>query len=220
MTASAIIFDCDGVLVNSEELVINIERRFLAGLGLVYDDVEFLTRFVGTSDRDFVAALQADHAERGQGVFPDDFLQQVRAVSFHRFTTDLRAVEGLEAYLAGLRRPKAVASSSTVRSLTRKLSLTGLTDWFGEHVYSAEHVENGKPAPDLFLHAADRLGVAPGGCVVIEDSVMGVQAGIAAGMEVWGFTGGGHADAGLGDRLAAAGAVAVFPRFSDMPGIA
>ena len=220
MTASAIIFDCDGVLVNSEELVIDIERRFLAGLGLVYDDVEFLTRFVGTSDRDFVAALQADHAERGQGIFPDDFLQQVRAVSFHRFTTDLRAVEGLEAYLAGLRRPKAVASSSTVRSLTRKLSLTGLADWFGEHVYSAEHVENGKPAPDLFLHAADRLGVAPGGCVVIEDSVMGVQAGIAAGMEVWGFTGGGHADAGLGDRLAAAGAVEVFPRFSDMPGIA
>lgn len=220
MTASAIIFDCDGVLVNSEELVIDIERRFLAGLGLVYDDVEFLTRFVGTSDRDFVAALQADHAERGQGIFPDDFLQQVRAVSFHRFTTDLRAVEGLEAYLAGLRRPKAVASSSTVRSLTRKLSLTGLADWFGEHVYSAEHVENGKPAPDLFLHAADRLGVRPVDCIVIEDSVMGVQAGIAAGMEVWGFTGGGHADAGLGDRLAAAGAVEVFPRFADMPGVA
>lgn len=220
MTASAIIFDCDGVLVNSEELVIDIERRFLADLGLVYDDVEFLTRFVGTSDRDFVAALQADHAERGQGVFPDDFLQQVRAVSFHRFTTDLRAVEGSEAYLAGLRQPKAVASSSTVRSLTRKLSLTGLADWFGGHVYSAEHVENGKPAPDLFLHAAGRLGVRPADCIVIEDSVMGVRAGVAAGMEVWGFTGGGHADADLGERLAAAGAVAVFRRFSDMPGIA
>ena len=216
MTASAIIFDCDGVLVNSEELVIDVERRFLADLGLVYDDVEFLTRFVGTSDRDFVAALRRDHAARGRGVFPENFLQQVRAVSFHRFTTDLRAVAGLETYLAGLSLPKAVASSSTVRSLERKLSLTGLTDWFGEHVYSSEHVQNGKPAPDLFLHTADRLGVEPGRCVVIEDSVNGVLAGVAAGMEVWGFTGGGHADAGMGGRLAAAGAGRVYESFAQM----
>lgn len=216
MTASAIIFDCDGVLVNSEALVIGVERRFLAGLGLVYDDVEFLTRFVGTSDADLVALLRADHARRGTGSFPEDFLEQVRRTCFDLFTTELRAVEGLEVYLAGLRAPKAVASSSTVRSLKRKLGLTGLADWFGDHVYSAEHVANGKPAPDLFLHAASRLGIEPSDCVVIEDSVNGVLAGAAAGMQVWGFTGGGHADAGLGDRLAEAGAHRVYETFAQI----
>ena len=216
MTASAIIFDCDGVLVNSEELVIGVERRFLAELGLVYDDVEFLTRFVGTSDRDFVAALRADHAERGRGVFPDDFLAQVRHACFDLFTTELRAVEGLESYLNSLHRPKAVASSSTVRSLNRKLGLTGLAHWFGAHVYSAEHVENGKPAPDLFLHAARQLSTDPSACVVIEDSVNGVLAGVAAGMQVWGFTGGGHADDGLAARLADAGAHRVFGSFAEI----
>ena len=198
--------------------MINIERRFFADLGLVYDDVEFMSRFVGTSDRDFVAMLQVDHAERGRGVFPEDFLQQARAVSFDWFTTELQAVEGLEAYLAGLSLPKAVASSSTVRSLARKLSLTGLTDWFGEHAYSAEHVVNGKLAPDLFLYAADRLKVPAMDCVVIEDSVHGGRAGVAAGMEVWGFTGGGHAAAGLGERLAAAGAGRVYDSFNQMAG--
>lgn len=216
MTANAIIFDCDGVLVNSEALVIDVERRFLADLGLVYDDVEYLTRFVGTSETDFVTALQADHADRGTGRFPDDFLERVRAVCSERFTTELRAVEGVEPLLASLDRPKAVASSSTIRSLERKLSLTGLARWFGGHVYSAEHVTRGKPAPDLFLHAAERLGVRPADCVVIEDSVHGVQAGVAAGMRVWGFTGGGHADAGLAGRLAEAGAAAVFGRFAEM----
>ena len=125
-------------------------------------------------------------------------------------------MEGLEPLLASMTLPKAVASSSTVRSLQRKLSLTGLASWFGDHVYSAEHVEHGKPAPDLFLHAAAKLGHAPGDCIVVEDSVLGVQAGVAAGMQVWGFTGGGHGDAGLGQRLANAGAVRVFDRFHDM----
>jgi HAD superfamily hydrolase (TIGR01509 family) len=218
MTASAIIFDCDGVLVNSEALVIGVERRFLADLGLIYDDVEFLTRFVGTSDADFVALLRADHARRGEGIFPDDFLEQVRRACFDLFTTELRAIEGLETYLASLQTPKAVASSSTVRSLKRKLGLTGLADWFGEHVYSAEHVENGKPAPDLFLHTAGRLRVTPSDCVVIEDSVNGVLAGVAAGMQVWGFTGGGHADAGLADRLSEAGAHRVYETFAQIGG--
>ncbi len=216
MAPSAMIFDCDGVLVNSEALVIDVERQFLADLGLIYDDIEYLTRFVGTSDKDFVAALRSDHAGRGTGVFPEDFLAQVRAVTFRRFTANLRAIEGVEQVLARLSVPKAVASSSTVRSLKRKLALTGLAGWFGEHVYSAEHVVHGKPAPDLFLHAVDRLGVPAAECVVIEDSVNGVRAGVAAGMRVWGFTGGGHADAGLGQRLAEAGAERVYDRFADM----
>ena len=147
MTANAMIFDCDGVLVNSEAIVIGVERQVLAGYG---EDADDLTRFVGTSGKDFVAALEADHAQRGQGVFPPDFLEQV---------------------LASFTAPKAVASSSTVRSLRRKLDLTNLTNWFGGHGYSSEHVRRGKPAPDLFLHVAARPAVASRGCVVVEDSV-------------------------------------------------
>lgn len=216
MADRAYIFDCDGVLVNSEELVIAIERRFLANLGLVYTDTEFLTRFVGTSDKDFLALLQADHADRGTGHFPADFMEQVRQECWHTFTHALRAIEGVTTLLAAIDAPKGVASSSTVRSLDRKLSLTDLAPWFGEHIYSSEHVENGKPAPDLFLFAAERLEVSPSQCVVIEDSVNGVRAGVAAGMEVWGFTGGGHCDASVAPRLSQAGAARVFAAFSDI----
>lgn len=110
-----------------------------------------------------------------------------------------------------------MASSSTKEGLERKLRQVGLWDHFGGHVYSAEHVTNAKPAPDLFLHAAAQLGIAPVDCLVIEDSVNGVKAGIAAGMTVWGFLGGGHADDGLAARLTGAGAVKIL---SDWPDVA
>ena len=197
----------------------DIEKAFLADLGLVYDDVEFMTRFVGTSDADFVAMLRADHAARGKGLFPDDFLDRVRAACWDRFTTDLRAIDGVKHFLEALNCPIAVASSSTVRSLRRKLSLTGLAGSFGDHVYSAEVVQNGKPAPDLFLHAATQLSISPPQCVVIEDSINGVKAGVAAGMQVWGFTGGGHADNGLEARLKDAGADRVYQSFRQMNAI-
>src|SRR5699024_7858128 len=99
--------------------------------------------------------------------------------------------------------------------LERKLRQVELWDHFGGHVYSAEHVVNAKPAPDLFLHAAAQLGVAPADCLVIEDSVNGVKAGLAAGMTVWGFLGGGHADDGLAARLRAAGVSKVLADWPD-----
>ncbi len=209
----AILFDCDGVLVNSEELVIEIERELLADLGLAYEHEEFLTRFLGISDADYITLLRRDHDERGRHTFPEDFLERARARALDAFAHRLRAVEGVAEFLARLRLPRAVASSSSLPLLQHKLRLTGLSPWFGKHVYSAEHVDRGKPAPDLFLLAAGRLAVPPRDCVVIEDSVLGVRAGAAAGMEVWGFTGGGHADAALGDRLRDAGARRVFARF-------
>jgi len=101
---------------------------------------------------------------------------------------------------------KAVASSSTKEGLERKLRQVGLWSYFDPHVYSADHVVNAKPAPDLFLHAAEKLGVPPQDCLVLEDSVNGVIAGRAAGMLVWGFLGGGHVHGRLGERLTAAGA--------------
>src|SRR5207248_156325 len=118
----------------------------------------------------------------------------------------LTEVSGAGAAVAGMPLLKAVASSSTKEGLERKLRQVGLWQYFEPHVYSADHVQNAKPAPDLFLHAAERLGVAPKQCLVLEDSVHGVTAARAAGMRVWGFLGGGHVHDRHGVRLTAAGA--------------
>jgi HAD superfamily hydrolase (TIGR01509 family) len=123
-----------------------------------------------------------------------------------RMETELQAVPGaLDAILA-VTRPKAVASSSNAPQLEAKLKRTALWDHVQPHVYSADHVTHAKPAPDLFLYAAAQLGIAPRGCLVIEDSVNGVKAARAAGMRVWGFLGGRHMDAQAGARLLDAGA--------------
>jgi len=118
----------------------------------------------------------------------------------------LTEIPGAGAAVAGTPLLKAVASSSTKEGLERKLKQVGLWPHFEPHVYSADHVVNAKPAPDLFLHAAERLGVRPDECLVLEDSVNGVTAARAAGMRVWGFLGGGHVYGRLGERLTAAGA--------------
>ena len=108
----------------------------------------------------------------------------------------------------------AVASSSAIDTLLIKKNMTGLHHPFHQHIFSGDQVKNGKPAPDLFLMAAERLGHDPAGCLVIEDSVNGVRAGLSAGMTVWGFTGGGHADENLESRLRGAGAHDVLPDFA------
>jgi beta-phosphoglucomutase-like phosphatase (HAD superfamily) len=118
----------------------------------------------------------------------------------------LTEVPGAAAAVAGTLLLKAVASSSTREGLERKLRQVGLWEHFDPHVYSADHVLHAKPAPDLFLHAAKALGVAPHECLVLEDSVNGVTAARAAGMRVWGFLGGGHSHDRLGARLTVAGA--------------
>jgi beta-phosphoglucomutase-like phosphatase (HAD superfamily) len=118
----------------------------------------------------------------------------------------LTQIPGAGTVVAGTPLLKAVASSSTKEGLERKLRQVGLWSHFEPHVYSADHVVNAKPAPDLFLHAAERLGVPPEQCLALEDSVNGVTAARAAGMRVWGFLGGGHVYGRLGERLTAAGA--------------
>jgi HAD superfamily hydrolase (TIGR01509 family) len=118
----------------------------------------------------------------------------------------LTEVPGAARAVKSVARAKAVASSSTLKHLRIKLSKTELWQSFDPHIYSAEHVTHAKPAPDLFLHAAAQLGVAPQECLVIEDSVNGVVAGRAAGMRVWGFGGGGHMTERITARLSEVGA--------------
>jgi HAD superfamily hydrolase (TIGR01509 family) len=211
----ALIFDCDGVLVDSEVIAIQCEREILASWGLDYALETFVQRFVGLHNRDFHNAIAADAQAAGLAL-PDDFRTALHANHWKRFEAELKAIDGVLEVAAAFTGLQAVASSSEADKLVRKLELADLHETFAPHVYSSDLVANGKPAPDLFLLAADRIGARPDTCLVIEDSVNGVKAALAAGMTAWGFTGGGHADAGLAGRLTEAGAHGVFASHRDV----
>ena len=200
----AVIFDCDGVLVDSETLALQVELEVLAELGLTFDRDDYVLRFMGLSTEAFHAAMDEEAILRlGRPIAAEvRGSERLRAV----MVAHLTEVPGATDAIAVLTLPKAIASSGSRQGLERKLRQTCLWDWFAPHVYSADHVASAKPAPDLFLHAAEALGVAPADCLAIEDSVHGVIAARAAGMTVWGFLGGGHAHDRLGARLVEAGA--------------
>lgn len=205
---SAVIFDCDGVLVDSETLAIRGERRALGEIGLDYAPEDYVRRFVGLHDAAFFAELAEDYRGKFAAPPPEDFEARVLA-GRRREMAALQPVAGAADALSEAKRllgAAAVASSSRAPFLESKLRRTGLWDYAAPHVYSADLVAEGKPAPDIFLYAAERLGVAAARCLVVEDSENGVKAGRAAGMIVCGFTGGGHCLPGHGERLTAAGA--------------
>lgn len=202
----AIIFDNDGVLVDSEVIHIAAELELLAEIGLDYDHQTYMSRFVGLNNHDFQAALARDYAARYGRTFPPDFRTRLDARAWPRIEAELVPIDGVAELVTAFDGAVAVASSATIPRLDRKLELTGLRDLFLPHVYSADLVAYGKPAPDLFLCAAAKLGVDPARCIVIEDSVNGVIAGRAANMLSIGFVGGGHADMQHAERLMNAGA--------------
>ncbi|MES0883760.1 HAD family hydrolase [Roseibium sp. SCP14] len=206
MTFQAILFDCDGVLVDSEKIYVDVEREHLARIGLHYGLDEYMDRFQGLSGVDFWAELDRDHRALGKGPLPDTFGPDLDEATMERINRELSEISGIKQLLEVHSGPRAVASSSRLHRLIHKLKHTGLFDYFEPHIYSGEQVENGKPAPDLFLFAAEKLGVAPANTLVIEDSSNGVKAGLAAGMTVWGFVGGGHSHDGHTEQLKAAGA--------------
>lgn len=182
----AVIFDCDGVLVDSEGLM-NVEfRAMLAGIGLAYTAEETTRTFMGRSMKN---CLQIVESQLGHPV-PDDFLQVLDQRACAVFERDLRPVRGVEAVLDALDRagtPYAVASSGSHEKMRTTLGITGLHQRLAGRITSATEVAHGKPAPDVFLLAAERLHVAPGACVVVEDSLLGIEAALAARMRVIGF---------------------------------
>ncbi|WP_022706356.1 HAD family hydrolase [Paracoccus zeaxanthinifaciens] len=209
----AVIFDCDGVLVDSEPLAVEEIVAMMRRLDLPIDAARIYDCFLG---RSFQTILDAALRELGVDLTPhvDGFRQGLA----DRFRRDLRPVPGIADAIAALDLPRAVASSSAPDRLALSLSVTGLKPLFGRHVYSATQVANGKPAPDLFLMAADRLGIAPAACTVVEDSPAGVRAAHAAGMRVVGFLGGSHAvPAGLAERLAQERPHAIIESASELP---
>ena len=203
---AAVIFDCDGVLVDSEVLAHEVETEVLDSIGLHYHRHEFTTRFMGMSEKAFYAALDADGMARLGRSIVEEIRPRINAGMRKAVTERLREVPGALRAVSAVSQAKAVASSSTARGLDIKLRKTGLYERFAPHIYSAEEVTHAKPAPDLFLHAASALTIEPAQCLVIEDSVNGVLAARAAGMRVWGFAGGGHMTEQVTVRLGEAGA--------------
>lgn len=194
-SASLIIFDCDGVLVDTERVANELLVRLLADLGMVITYAECRRRFVGRS----LSAVQEEvEAELGRQLAPDWPDAVVRKETLHAFEAGIEAIAGVREqleWLAGLPHPFCVASSGQIQKMHATLGSSGLLPFVKDVLFSADMVGKGKPAPDLFLHAAAQMGHAPETCVVIEDSVPGVQAGIAAGMKVLGYAGDPHTDA-------------------------
>ncbi|WP_431073073.1 HAD family hydrolase [Microbacterium phyllosphaerae] len=205
-----VIFDCDGVLVDSERLSIEVDRRVLADLGWPLSREQILHRFVGRSSAYFRAEVEAYLGRP----LPDDWETPYQSWYVDAFERDLTAVPGVEAALDEIPVATCVASSGTHAKIRRTLGSTGLLPRFVGRIFSADDVQSGKPAPDLFLHAAEHLGVVPERCAVVEDSRFGVQAARAAGMRVFGYAGG----LTPADWLAREGAT-VFSDMLDLPGL-
>lgn len=215
----AIIIDCDGVLVDSEIIAVEVEIMWLAEIGLSYDLAEFKARYMGMSDDTFFAALDVDARVRLSKNLPSNFRERVNARKQALFTDRLVEVVGALACVEKIRHLKAVASSGTAAGISAKLRKTGLWDCFSPHIYSAEDVKNAKPAPDLFLYAAQMLGVSPNLCLVLEDSVNGIKAANDAGMTAWGFAGGRHIDKGTMASLTNAGAKRIVSNWAEATSI-
>lgn len=180
MSADLVIFDCDGVLVDSERLSVRVEVRLLTELGWPVEESEVVERFVGRSDAHMLAEIERVLARPVPG-WTERYETELHAA----FREELRPVDGIVEVLDELERigvATCVASSGTHEKMTLTLGTTGLRERFLGRIFSATEVEHGKPAPDVFLHAAERMGVDPLDCVVVEDSPSGVEAALAAGM--------------------------------------
>ena len=181
-----VIFDCDGVLVDSERLAVRIDVQVLAQLGWVLTEAECIERFVGRSDQSVKADIEAQLGRALADNWTDEFEALYRAA----FASELTPVPGVIEALDQIALPTCVASSGSHDKMRFTLGLTGLYERFAGRIFSVSEVARGKPAPDLFLHAASRMGVAPEACAVVEDSRYGVAAARAAGMRAFGFAGG------------------------------
>ncbi|QIB33563.1 HAD-IA family hydrolase [Ancylobacter pratisalsi] len=195
MRPDLIIFDCDGVLIDSEVLSARALIDELAVHGVVVD-LGFVARhFIGRSYPVIVTEVRGRFGVELPGHFEQDYRTRLLASFEERLSVMAGALDTVEA----LEVAYCLATSSSPARLAASLRITGLDRLFAGRAFTASEVARGKPAPDLFLHAAARMGADPAACVVIEDSAAGLLAGLAAGMQVWHFTGGSHfAEAAMG----------------------
>lgn len=204
-----VIFDCDGVLVDSEPISCGVCAEMATELGHPMSAQEGLQTFAGTS-MNFVT--QYIEKQTGKKI-PYPFEDEYRRRTYEAFKIHLQPVEGIREALQQIQLQKCVASNGPLEKVISNLAITGLHSFFPQHLFSAYQVQRWKPDPALFLHAAKTVGVAPKDCIVVEDSTHGVEAAIAAGMEVLGFPGTTSAE-----LLRASGAQ-VLPTMQALPGI-
>ncbi|KYG67302.1 hypothetical protein AZI86_09910 [Bdellovibrio bacteriovorus] len=212
MKPKYVIFDCDGVLVDSEIIANRVEAEYKTELGFPISTQDHIAKFTGLATNH---PLVKEELSR----LPDDYLDVVDKRIQRVYEQELSAISGIHETLNQLHFPKCVASNSDLESIVRKLAFTRLLPHFPKSIFSSQMVRQGKPAPDLFLYAAKTLQWQPQDCIVIEDSVAGVQAALAAGMRVLGFTGGQHIQLGHSDTLKGLGSTKVFSDMRELPEI-
>lgn len=213
---SAVIFDFDGVLVNTEELGIGLEMAALGRIGLNYGRSEFIRRFVGLADSQITKIYNEEHVRQWGTPLPADFMTNMKAEKYKLFDDKICAIPGAVGFVEKLKLPIAVASSSRTEQLYRKIRRADLERFFTPHIYSTQLVERSKPSPDIYQLVAQKIGHSPNKCLVIEDSVPGVRAAVAAGMTAWGFLGGGHLEVEDGELLRDQGARQVFASYEEI----
>jgi HAD superfamily hydrolase (TIGR01509 family) len=202
-----VIFDCDGVLVDSETISASTLSDNLTRIGFSVDLDYVNEHYLGRS----FEVIKADYLRRAGRPLPQEFADAWYRDLFAAFRRDLRPIAGVADVLRRLAIPKCVASSSAAARLALSLEVTGLASLCGADVFDASMVSRGKPAPDLFLYCASRMGAVPARTLVVEDSITGITAAVAAGMTAWGFVGGSHYAGGRNTSpLRRAGAARIF----------
>ncbi|CAN5435428.1 HAD family hydrolase [soil metagenome] len=212
-TIRHVIFDNDGVLIDSEDISMRIDQQLLAGQGIVMSHAELTRRFVGKTFRAMMAEMEA---ERGSQ-FPADLEAQKDVLMIAAYRRNLQPVPGVVAALDAIALPKSVASNGPRDRIDIAFEITGLAKYFEGRISTFEQVKAGKPAPDIYLLAADRAGCEPAECLVIEDSPTGVTAAHAAGCRVLGFTGTAADKEIHAKTLRGLGAFAVFDDMTELP---
>jgi HAD superfamily hydrolase (TIGR01509 family) len=204
VTDRLVIFDCDGVLVDSEPLAAEAYERVYEKHGMSGVGPDIIAQCIGMKQSDILVKIRDLTGHQ----FPDHAHDDIWAETKQLFTEKLAETEGLRHFLDALLVARCVASSSSLERIHHSLEITGLAPYFGDAIFSSSMVKRGKPAPDIFLHAAEKMGADPSRCVVIEDSPLGVEGAVAANMTAIGYIGGGHTYDGHGERLRSHGAVA------------
>ena len=210
MPFDLIIFDCDGVLIDSEPVSNRILVQALAELGLHISYEEAVATFVGKS----ISSIRLYIEERTGKALSPDFGKNLQARIIERFKTELSPIKNIHTAVEAIAKPMAVASSSNIEWIRAALERVKLLSYFDNNIFSAFQVKHGKPAPDVYLLAAEKMGFSPYKCAVIEDSPTGVKAGVAAGMTVFGYTG-----TFAAEQLIEAGAHLTFADMQKLPAL-
>ncbi|MBT6109349.1 MAG: HAD-IA family hydrolase [Rhodospirillales bacterium] len=208
-----IIFDCDGVLVDTEMIGCMVLSQRLGEAGIHVTTEECLDQFIGRS-AESIRKLAEDLSGIG---LPDTFVTDIRERTLAELSHGVAPTPGTHEILSMLTQPVCVASSGTHTKIRQSLTLSGLLPFFEPHLFSGTQVDNGKPAPDLFLYAAQQMRASPSTTIVVEDSCAGVEAAVAAGMIALGYTGGNHIRTGHAEMLHETGATAVISHMRELP---